>query len=148
MYENSCYNLLCVTGGVKERNLKQGTCVRQRHLDTEVDGNTAAETVVTGERWLLRSALLYFFISFLYMFIGFELCVFIFMPLFSINSEGLFEVAVTDFIAGNAMTHHVLVHPHKDLWHVCTVSHAATVPAATSAFVSTGDSLRSPQTKK
>jgi hypothetical protein len=72
------------------------------------------------------------------MFIGFELCLFILKLLFSINSEELFEVAVTDFIAGNAVTRRVLAHPLKDLWHVCTVSHAATIPAATSAFVSTG----------
>jgi hypothetical protein len=58
MEENSFYNLSCVTGGVKGRNLKQETCVRQRQLVIEVDGNTAAEKFTTGDRWLLRSAFL------------------------------------------------------------------------------------------
>jgi len=62
------------------------------------------------------------------------------MLLFSINSEELFEVAVTDFIARIAVTHHVLAHPLENLWHVCIVPHAAAIPAATSASVSTGDS--------
>jgi hypothetical protein len=74
------------------------------------------------------------------MHIGFELCVFIVMLLFSINSEELFEVAVTDFIAPTAVTHHVLAHPLEDLWPVYIVSHAAAIPAATSASISTGDS--------
>ena len=73
------------------------------------------------------------------------MCVFVVLLLFSINSEELFEVAVTDFFAPIAVTHYVLAHPLVDLWHVYIVSHAAAIPAATSASVSTGDSLGSPQ---
>ena len=64
------------------------------------------------------------------------------------NSEELFEVAATDFIARIAVTHHVLAHPLEDLWHVYRVSHAAAFPSATSASIFTGDSLRSTQRKK
>jgi hypothetical protein len=74
------------------------------------------------------------------MYIGFELFVFILMLLFSINSEELFEVEVTDFIARIAVMCHVLAHPLEDLWHVYIISHAAAIPAATSASISTGDS--------
>ena len=40
--------------------------------------------------------------------------VYYFNCIFSINSHKLFEVAATDFTAGNAETHHVLAHPLKD----------------------------------
>jgi hypothetical protein len=63
----------------------------------------------------------------------------------SINSEELFEVAVTDFIARIAVTRHVLAHPVEDLWHVYIVSYAAAIPAATSASITTGDSSCHPK---
>jgi hypothetical protein len=44
------------------------------------------------------------------------------MLLFSIYSQELFEVATTDFIAGNAATQNDLAHPLKDLWRVLVSS--------------------------
>jgi hypothetical protein len=52
------------------------------------------------------------------MLIGRALLVEFLMMLFSLNSQELFEMPATDFIAGSAVTHHVLAHHFKDPWLV------------------------------
>jgi hypothetical protein len=60
------------------------------------------------------------------------------MGLFSIYSQELFEVATTDFIAGNAETRNVLAHPLKDPWRVLVSSKGCCSSNYQILFCSTG----------
>ena len=90
-------------------HLRQETCGRKSHLHIEIGVDIAARDVFN----LLRLDFCYqcFIHTFRFIFTNvcwLTFCVEVLKVLLSIDSQGLFEVAASDCIAGTAMMHHVL----------------------------------------